>query len=84
MGQKAISFVDPFLWNSLPELIKKADDLNTFKHDVKNYCLNSINNELMKLVSHCYYFKELAILTFSHYVFFCALNTSSYFFSISL
>ena len=40
MGQKAISFVGPSLWNSLPELIKKTDNLNTFKHNVKNYCLN--------------------------------------------
>ena len=38
MGQKAISFVGPSLWNSLPELIKKR--INTFKHSVKNYCLN--------------------------------------------
>ena len=28
------------LWNSLPELIKKADNLNTVKHNFKNYCLN--------------------------------------------
>ena len=40
MGQKAISFVGPSLLNSLPELIKKRDNLNTFKHNVKNYCLN--------------------------------------------
>ena len=41
MGQKAISFVGLSLWNSLPELIKKkTDNLNTFKHNVKNYCLN--------------------------------------------
>ena len=62
MGEKAISFVGPSLWNSLPELIKKTDNLNTFKHNVKNYYLNWINNELMKWVSHCYYFKDLAIL----------------------
>ena len=36
MGQKAISFVGPSLWNSLPELIKKTDNLNSFKQ-VKNY-----------------------------------------------
>ena len=48
IGQKAISFAGPSLWNSLLELIKKADNLNAFKHDVKRYCLNSINNELMK------------------------------------
>ena len=40
MGQKAISFVSPSLSNSLPELIKKPDNLNTFKHNVKKYCLN--------------------------------------------
>ena len=40
MRQKAISFVGPSLWNSLPELIKKTDNLNIFKHNVKNYCLN--------------------------------------------
>ena len=40
IGQKAISFVGPSLWNSLPKLIKKTDNLNTFKHNVKNYCLN--------------------------------------------
>ena len=40
MGQKAISFVGPSLWNRLPELIKKTDNLNTFKHNVKSYFLN--------------------------------------------
>ena len=40
MGQKAISFVGPSQWNNLPELIKKTDNLNTFKHNVKSYCLN--------------------------------------------
>ena len=30
MGQKAISVVDPSLWNSLPELIKNTDNSNTF------------------------------------------------------
>ena len=27
-------------WNSLPELIKKQDNLNTFKQNVKKYFLN--------------------------------------------
>ena len=40
MRQKAISFVGPSLWNSLPESIKKTAKLNTFKHNVKNCCLN--------------------------------------------
>ena len=40
MGHKAISFGGPSLQNRLPELIKKTDNLNTFKHNTKNYCLN--------------------------------------------
>ena len=48
MDQKAISFDGTSLWNSLPELIKKPDNLNTFKHNVKNYCLYLISNELIK------------------------------------
>ena len=40
IGQKAFSFVDPSLRNSLSELIKKTDNLSTFKRKVKNYCLN--------------------------------------------
>ena len=37
IGQKAISFVVPSLWNSLPELIEKeTDNLNTFKHNLKS------------------------------------------------
>ena len=67
--QKAISFVRPSLWNSLPELIKKTDNWKTFKHNVKIYSLNWINNELMKWVSHCYYFMDLAILTYIHIYF---------------
>ena len=48
MAKKAISFVGPSLWNSLSELIKNMDNLNTFNHNVKNYCLNWTNNEAMK------------------------------------
>ena len=40
VGQKAISFVRSSLWKSLPELIKKKNNSNTFKHNVKKYCLN--------------------------------------------
>ena len=40
-GQEAIPFVGYFtLWTRLPELIKKTDNLKTFKHNVKNYCPN--------------------------------------------
>ena len=85
MRQTAMSSVVPALWNSLPEIMKKPESLDTFKNNVKNYCLNWINNELMKWVSHCYYFKDLAILTFSHYIYiFSTWNISFYFFHLSL
>ena len=67
MGQKAISFSGSSLWNSLPELIKKTDYSNTFKQNFENYCLNWINNELMK--SHCYVFKDLTILTYIYFLY---------------
>ena len=69
-GQKAISFVGPSLWKSLPDLIETTDNSNTFKHNAKNYCLNSY-------YSHCYYFKDLAILT---YIYFYSLKIFFYFF----
>ena len=31
MGQLIISYIGPSLWNSLPDSIKKANSLNTFK-----------------------------------------------------
>ena len=64
-GQKVISFVGPSLWEYLQELTKKTDNLNTFKQNVKNYCLNWINNELVKWASYCYYFRGLTILTYN-------------------
>ena len=35
MGQKAISFAGPSLWNSLPELIKQADNLTLLNITLK-------------------------------------------------
>ena len=39
MGQKTISYIGPSIWNSLPDAIKKASSLNTFKHNVKKHYL---------------------------------------------
>ena len=39
MGQKAISYIGPFIWNSLPDSIKRVNSLNTFKHNVKKHYL---------------------------------------------
>ena len=39
MGQKAISYICPSIWNSSPDLIKRANSLNTFKNNVKKHYL---------------------------------------------
>ena len=39
MGQKTISQIGPFVWNCLPDSLKKANSLNTFRHHVKKHYL---------------------------------------------
>ena len=39
IGQKIISKIDSSIWNSLPDSIKKANSLNTFKRNVKKHYL---------------------------------------------
>ena len=39
-GQKTLSYIGSSLWNNLPETIKKTNNLNTFKHNVKSLYLN--------------------------------------------
>ena len=36
-GQKALSFIGPSFWNQIPETLKKTDNLNTFKHNLKKH-----------------------------------------------
>ena len=36
-GDRAFSAVDPRLWNSLPVILRRIDDLETFKADLKTY-----------------------------------------------
>ena len=46
MGQKAISYIGPSIWNSLPDSIKRANSLNTFKHNVKKHYLTWITHNV--------------------------------------
>ena len=39
-GQNALSFIDPALWNKVPEKIKT--NLNAFKHNLKKHCLKEL------------------------------------------
>ena len=36
MGQNVLSFIGPSIWNKTPEVLKKANSINTFKHNFKN------------------------------------------------
>ena len=43
MGQNALSFIGPSIWNKTPEVLKKTNSINTFKHDLKKYYLPPLN-----------------------------------------
>ena len=36
-GQKALSFIGPLFWYQIPETLKKTDNLNTFKQNLKKH-----------------------------------------------
>ena len=37
VGQKALSYVGPSLWNNLNKTLKTSTSLNAFKHNIKHY-----------------------------------------------
>ena len=49
MGQNALSFIGPSIWNKTPELLKKTNSINTFKHTLKKYYLSRLNEGENKL-----------------------------------
>ena len=48
-GQKTLSFIGPSFWNQIPETLKKTDNLNTFKHNLKKHFFNQMTCFLMTL-----------------------------------
>ena len=44
IGQKALLYGGPSLWNNLNKTLKTSTSLNTFKHNIKEHYFN----ELMK------------------------------------
>ena len=40
IGQKALSYIGPFLWNNLQNTLKSATSINAFKHSIKNHYFN--------------------------------------------
>ena len=43
-GQRSFLFAAPFLWNKLPDLVKSASSLNSFKSQLKTLIMNSESN----------------------------------------
>ena len=37
IGQNALSFIGPALWNKVPDEIKRTTNLNEFKHNLKKH-----------------------------------------------
>ena len=49
MGQSAISYIGPKIWNNLPSECKLEDNTNKFKHKMKEEffkCLQSENDDI--------------------------------------
>ena len=42
LGQNALSFIGPSIWNKTPEVLKKDNSINTFKHNLKKYYLTQL------------------------------------------
>ena len=43
-GQLALSYIGPTFWNKTPERLKCTKNLNSFKHNLKKYFLNELEN----------------------------------------
>ena len=44
-SQRNISYLAPVKWNSLPENLKRLENINLFKHEVKDHFLETLNRE---------------------------------------
>ena len=47
--QKVLSFIDPSFWNQIPETLKKAHYVNTFKDNLKKHFFNQMTWFLLTL-----------------------------------
>ena len=45
IGQKALSYIGPFLWNNLQNTLKSATSINAFKHSIKNHYFNELKKK---------------------------------------
>ena len=47
-----ISYIAPFIWNSLPNSLKTMNNLNTYKHRVKEHFFHGIRNAANNINSY--------------------------------
>ena len=45
VGQKALSYVGPSLWNNLNKTLKTSTSLNAFKHNMKQHYFNELKKK---------------------------------------
>ena len=45
VGQKALSYVGPSLWNNLSKMLKTSTSLNAFKHNIKQHYFNELKKK---------------------------------------
>ena len=45
IGQKALSYVGPSLWNNFKKTLKTSTSLNTFKYNIKQHYINELKKK---------------------------------------
>ena len=45
VGQKALSCVDPSVWNNFNKMLQTSTNLNTFKHNIKQHYFNELKKK---------------------------------------
>ena len=52
LGIQSVSFVGPNSWNSLPDNLKSATSVSSFKHCIKEYFLKKLSNVEANIYSY--------------------------------
>ena len=53
-GQNNVSYIAPIIWNNLPNSLKTTDNLNTYRHRVREYFFHRIRNEESNIYIYIY------------------------------
>ena len=51
-GQNTLSYLTPTIWNNLPICLKLSNNLNSFKHGVKEYFFKKLKNKEQDIFAH--------------------------------